>query len=139
MGFTAKRIDEMEAAYGGSYVRVRASLGAAAFGIQVIQLPPDSGELYPLHDHSLDGQEEIYALLDGGGAMEVDGERFELEPDMFVRVDAASRRRFRSGPQGARLLAMGGVPGAVYEPPANSELGGPETFNPGAESSMLAQ
>jgi hypothetical protein len=56
---------------------------------------------------------------------------------MFVRVDAASRRRFRSGPEGARLLALGAVPGVAYEPPPNSELGGPETFNPGAESSML--
>jgi mannose-6-phosphate isomerase-like protein (cupin superfamily) len=138
MGFTAKRIDEMEAAYGGSYVRVRASLRARAFGIQVIQMPPDSGDLYPLHDHGFDDQEEIYALLDGAGELEVDGERFELEPGMFVRVDAESRRRFRSGPQGARLLALGGVPGAAYEPPANSELGGPESFPENAETPMKA-
>jgi len=137
MGFTAKRIEEMEAAYGGSYVRVRASLGASAFGIQVIAMPPDSGDLYPLHDHGFDGQEEIYTLLDGSGEIEIDGERVALEPDMFVRVDPDSRRRFRSGPEGAQLLALGGVPGRAYEPPPNSELGGPEDFAPGAETAML--
>jgi hypothetical protein len=51
-------------------------------------------------------------------------------------VDAAGRRRFRSGPDGARLLAIGGFPGRGYEPPPNSELGGPEDFLPGAETAM---
>jgi mannose-6-phosphate isomerase-like protein (cupin superfamily) len=132
------RIDEMERAYGGSYVRVRASLGAGSFGIQVIDLPPDSGQLYPLHDHTFDGQEEIYLLLSGGGEMEVDGDRFPVDTETFVRVDAAGRRRFRSGPEGGRLLAIGGFPGRAYEPAPNSELGGPEDFLPGAETAMRA-
>ena len=136
MNCTVKRIDDMEHAYGGSYVRVRASLGASAFGVQVIQLPPDSEDLYPRHDHNFDGQEEVYLLLEGGGEMEVDGERFPMDTETFVRVDPAGRRRFRSGPEGARLLAIGGVPGAAYEPAPNSELGGPENFLPGAETAM---
>jgi hypothetical protein len=132
------RIDEMERAYGGSFVRVRASLGASAFGIQVIDLPPDSGDLYPLHDHTFDGQEEIYLLLAGSGEMDVDGERHPLDPETIVRVGAAGRRRFRSGPEGARLLAIGGFPDRAYAPPPNSELGGPEDFLPGAETAMPA-
>lgn len=138
MNCTVKRIEEMERAYGGSYVRVRASLGASAFGIQVIDLPPDSGDLYPRHDHRFDGQEEIYVLLAGGGEIEVDGERFPVDTETFVRVGPEGRRRFRSGPEGARLLAIGGVPGRAYEAAPNSELGGPEDFLPGAETAMQA-
>ena len=37
--YTAKRIDEMEAAYGGGFVKARAELGVTSFGMQVIQMP----------------------------------------------------------------------------------------------------
>jgi len=35
-GCTVKRIDEMEAIYGGAYKRARAELGVTSFGMQVI-------------------------------------------------------------------------------------------------------
>jgi hypothetical protein len=35
-----------------------------------------------------------------------------------------SRRRIIPGPQGVRILALGAVPGAVYEPPDFSKIGG---------------
>ncbi|HLJ21331.1 MAG TPA: hypothetical protein VKU84_14090, partial [Stellaceae bacterium] len=63
--FTVKRLDEMEAAFGGGFIRARASLGASAFGMQVLALPPSSGDAYPEHDHLHDGQEEVYLLLSG--------------------------------------------------------------------------
>jgi mannose-6-phosphate isomerase-like protein (cupin superfamily) len=135
---TAMRIEEMEHAFGGSFVRARASLGITAFGMQVIQLPPDSGELAPEHDHLHDGQEEVYMLLDGSCSIDVDGDLMKLGNGTFVRVGPGERRRLRSGPEGARVLAIGGVPGAAYEPPANSELGGREELAPNAKSSMLA-
>lgn len=54
-----------------------------------------------------------------------------------MRIAPQTRRRLRSGPDGARLLLVGGVPGAAYVPPANSELGGPETLDcPTASSAM---
>ncbi len=116
----------MEAAYGGSYFRVRASLGASGLGIQVIQMPPHSGDLYPLHDHSDDGQEEIYLVLDGSGEIEVDGERHPLDPDVMVRVGPRATRKIWPGPEGMRVLALGGTPGKVYEPPDVSKLGEPD-------------
>ena len=45
--------------------RVRAELRITAFGVQVVDLPPNSGELAPEHDHEHDGQEELYLLLSG--------------------------------------------------------------------------
>jgi hypothetical protein len=54
--YTAKRIKDMEAGFGGGFVKVRAELGVTAFGVQVIQLPPDYTD-YPEHDHGETEQE----------------------------------------------------------------------------------
>jgi hypothetical protein len=136
--YTVKRMHEMEAAYGGSFIRARASLGATAFGMQVHELPPNSGDAYPEHDHLYDGQEEIYLLLKGTADLQLPGDVVSLDPETFVRVGPATRRRIRTGPEGARILAIGGVPGSAYEPAENSPLGGPETVPcPTASSSLI--
>lgn len=134
--FTALRIEEMEHAFGGAFVRVRASLGVTSFGMQVIQLPPDSGDLSPDHDHLHDGQEEVYVLLDGSCKLDVADDVIDLADRTFVRVGPSERRRLRSGPDGARVLAIGGHPGHVYEPAPHSPLGGPEVLAPTARTSM---
>jgi mannose-6-phosphate isomerase-like protein (cupin superfamily) len=136
--FDVKRLSEMDAAYGGSFIRARASLSASAFGMQVHELPPNSGDAYPEHDHLYDGQEEIYLLLSGTADLHLPGSVVALDPDTFVRVGPATRRRIRTGPEGARILAIGGVPGHAYEPAENSTLGGPETIPcPTASSSLI--
>jgi quercetin dioxygenase-like cupin family protein len=137
-GVTVKRIEEMEHAYGGAFVRARASLGVRAFGLNVIQLPPDSGDAAPEHDHAADGQEEVYVLLGGSCDLAVGERTIALDAETFVRVAPDVRRRLRSGADGARVLVIGGVPAAAYEPPPNSELGGPEILLPGASSSVFA-
>jgi hypothetical protein len=134
---TVLAIDDMERAFGGVFVRVRASLGVTSFGMQVIDLPPDSGDAAPEHDHRHDGQEEVYLLLDGGGEIEVDGTRHPLDRELFVRVGPAARRRLRSGPEGMRVLAVGAIPQQPYAVQANSELGGPQELFATATSSMM--
>ena len=120
----------------GRRVRARASLGASAFGMQVHRLPPESADAYPEHDHRFDGQEEIYLLLEGTAALHLPGR--VVDADTFVRVGPGTRRRLRTGADGARVLVIGGVPGAAYEPAENSVLGGPEVLpDPTASSSML--
>ncbi len=119
--FTVKRIDDMEAAFGGAFVKARAELGVSSFGIQVIRLPPDATE-YPEHDHSEDGQEEVYLALSGSGWLEIDGERVDLADDVLVRVGPAARRKLYSGPSGLSVLAIGGAPGEVYKIKPFSEL-----------------
>jgi uncharacterized cupin superfamily protein len=119
--YTAKRLEEMQAAYGGGFVKVRAELGVSAFGMQVIQLPPDYAD-YPEHDHAESGQEEVFVALSGSGWIEIDGERVELDGTTFVRVGPAARRKVHAGPQGLRMLAIGGAPGEPYEIVASTEL-----------------
>ena len=43
-------------------------------------------------------------------------ERVELVPDVVARVAPEARRLFKTGPEGARLLIVGGAPGQAYEP-----------------------
>lgn len=136
--FTVKRVEEMEAAFGGSFVRARASLDVSSFGMQVHLLPPSSGDAYPEHDHLYDGQEEVYLLLSGTADLHLPGRVVALDPETFVRVGPATRRRIRTGPDGAKILAIGAIPGAAYEPAENSPLGGPETVPcPTASSALI--
>ena len=123
--YTVKKIDEMEAVYLGAFKRVRAELGVESFGIQIIDMPPNF-ENYPEHDHAEDGQEEVFMALRGGGEIEIAGERFPLDSDHLVRVASGTMRKIWPGPDGIRLLCLGGVPGKVYEPPTNSKLGEPD-------------
>jgi mannose-6-phosphate isomerase-like protein (cupin superfamily) len=120
--YTAKKIGDMEASYGGGFVKARAELGVTAFGFQVIQLPPSFSD-YPEHDHAESGQEEVFIALSGSGWMEIEGERVELDGDTLVRVGAEARRKVYSGPEGLRLLAIGGAPGEAYKVAPMSELG----------------
>jgi uncharacterized cupin superfamily protein len=120
--YTAKRIEEMEAGFGGGFVKARAELGVTAFGMQVIQLPPEYGD-YPEHDHAESGQEEVFLAIGGSGWIEIEGERVELDGKTFVRVGPEAKRKVYAGPDGLRLLAIGGAPGEPYKIVPVTELG----------------
>jgi mannose-6-phosphate isomerase-like protein (cupin superfamily) len=123
--YTAKRIDDMEAIYLGGLKRARAELGVEAFGLAVIDLPPNL-DGYPEHDHAESGQEEVFVVLRGGGEIGLDGERVAIDPDTIVRVGPKVRRKLWPGGEGLRVLAIGGVPGQGYEAPAITKLGEPD-------------
>ncbi len=112
--YTAKRIADMEAGFGGGFVKARAELGVTAFGFQVIQLPPDYTD-YPEHDHAETGQEEVFVVLSGSGSMDVEGERVNLDGETLVRVGPAAKRKVHAGPNGLRMLVIGGTPGEAYK------------------------
>jgi mannose-6-phosphate isomerase-like protein (cupin superfamily) len=119
--YTVKHMKDMEAAYGGGFVKVRAELGVTSFGMQVIRMPPDYSD-YPLHDHSESDQEEVFLALKGSGWIEIDNERVDLEPGVFVRVGPEPKRKVFAGPEGIEMLALGATPGAPYEIVQATEL-----------------
>src|SRR2546423_5247358 len=106
----------MESVFRGAFKRARAELGVRAFGMQVLDLPPNL-EQFPEHDHAGDGQEEVYLVLRGRCEMDIEGERFPLDPDTIVRVGSGTKRKLYTGDEPARVLAIGGVPGQAYEAP----------------------
>jgi mannose-6-phosphate isomerase-like protein (cupin superfamily) len=119
--YTAKHVKDMEAAFGGGFVKARAELGITSFGMQVIRMPADYND-YPEHDHEHDGQEEVYLALKGSGWIDIDGERLDLDQDTFVRVGRGVKRKVHSGPEGLQMLVIGGCPGQAYEIPEMTEL-----------------
>jgi mannose-6-phosphate isomerase-like protein (cupin superfamily) len=124
-GYTVKRIDDMEAVYGGAFIRARAELGVESFGMQVIDMPP-SADQYPEHDHSEDGQEEVYLALSGSADIEIDGERHRLEPGTMVRVGPGVKRKVTTDSEPLRMLIIGGWADKTYEPPEITKLGVPD-------------
>jgi mannose-6-phosphate isomerase-like protein (cupin superfamily) len=114
--YEVKKIDEMEAIYGGGFKRARAELGVESFGMQVLDFP---GGLvhYPEHDHSADGMEEVYVVLRGSAEFEVDGERVAIDPSRIIRIEPSARRKLLPGPDGVRVLARGCMGGKPYERP----------------------
>jgi hypothetical protein len=119
--YTAKKLSEMEAGFGGGFIKARAELGVTAFGFQVIQLPPNYGD-YPEHDHAESGQEEVFLALGGSGWIDIEGERVELDGETFVRVGPEPKRKVHAGPDGLRMLVIGGCPGEPYAISTMSEL-----------------
>jgi len=110
----------------------------SSFGLQVADIPPNSGDAYPEHDHAHDGQEEVYLLLRGSADLHLPGRVVALDPETFVRVGPRTRRRLRSGENGARVLMIGAMPGRAYEPQENTPLGAPETLPcPTASTSLV--
>lgn len=123
--YTAKKIGDMEAVFGGAFKRARAELGVSSFGMQVIDLPPNF-EDYPEHDESEQGQEEVFVIMSGSAEIEVDGEKVAIDPETFIRVGPDARRKIVTGGQGARVLALGAVPGQPYDAPEVTQLGAPD-------------
>jgi mannose-6-phosphate isomerase-like protein (cupin superfamily) len=116
--YTAMRIDEMEAV-NGVFRRARVELGVSSFGMSVQDHSADA-EIYP--DHAEPDQEEVYFALRGGGEIDIQGERVALDPSVMVRVGPRTRHKVHPGPEGIRLLALGGIPGRAYQPPDMSQI-----------------
>jgi mannose-6-phosphate isomerase-like protein (cupin superfamily) len=123
--YTVRRIDDMYATWLGAFKHARAELGVTSFGISVMDLPPNT-DAYPEHDHADDGQEEVYLALSGEGRIEIEGETHAIDTETMVRVGPGVKRKITTSGSPLRLLALGGVPGAVYEPAESSRIGAPD-------------
>lgn len=128
----AMRLDEIESISGVlegiTFYKAAAGLGVSAFGISIVDLDPGA-DTYPEHDHSEDGiggkmfasrpqqfgQEEVYFALRGSGTVEAGRESLPLDAEHAVRVGPGVVRKVLPGPDGLRLLSIGGTPGRAYE------------------------
>jgi hypothetical protein len=108
-------IDDLPQIWDGFAKLVRAGLDITAFGVQIMDLPENytTGS----HDESETGQQELYVALRGSGAVVAGETRLPLDAEHLVRVNAGVDRVLTSGPEGMRVLCIGGVPGAAYTAP----------------------
>ena len=108
-------IDDLPQIWDGFAKLVRRGLDIRAFGVQIMDLPPDYTT--SSHDESDTGQQELYVALRGSGAVVAGDQRLPLDSEHLVRVNAGVGRTLASGPEGLRVLCVGGVPGAPYVAP----------------------
>ena len=114
-GYAGRALDELPALWEGIARLVSRGMGITAFGANVFELPPDY--LTESHDESDSGQQELYVALRGSGAVVIGDARVPLDGEHMVRVDAGIDRALASGPEGLRVLCIGGVPGGPYVAP----------------------
>jgi mannose-6-phosphate isomerase-like protein (cupin superfamily) len=124
---TVRKLGEMDSIAQGAFKRAGSELEVESFGMNVLVFPPDAGEgVYPHHDHTHDGQEEVYIAWRGSGIITVGDEEIPLDGETAVRVGPGAKRKIRAGSEGLRLLALGGVPGKVYERGEAATKGAPD-------------
>jgi len=80
-------------------------LGVHAFRINQLELPPEHEG--PEHDHTGDEQEEVYAVVSGGGVLRIDGEEITLKPGSYVYCSPESRRQIKAGSEGLVYVGIG--------------------------------
>lgn len=122
---TVKRTEDFEPTYGGGMLKTRAGLGVSSFGMQLLRFPPGF-ERYPEHDHTQDGQEEVYTVLEGEATLIAGGEEHVLAPGTFARVGPSERRTLTTGGSPALILVLGGVPGEAFQVSKFTDEGEPD-------------
>ena len=82
-----------------------AQLGVAGFKVNQLELP--AGGEGPEHDHAGNGEEEVYAVIAGGGTLRIDGEDVTLKPGHFVYCPPNARRQMIAGDEGLTWIGIG--------------------------------
>jgi quercetin dioxygenase-like cupin family protein len=110
-GYTIKSIDEfdeMEGSGGATWRLARKSLGAEAFGFNVVDI--EAGGQIPAHDHTGDNQEEVFIILEGQGKIVTDGEEQDAPAGTFCRFAPEVNRTIRNESNGNVRALLIGVP-----------------------------
>ncbi len=110
-GYTIKRIDEfeeMEGSGGATWRLARKTLGAEAFGFNVVDI--EAGGQIPAHDHSGDNQEEVFIILDGEGTIVTDDEEHDAPAGTFCRFAPEVNRTIQNKSDSTVRALLIGVP-----------------------------
>jgi mannose-6-phosphate isomerase-like protein (cupin superfamily) len=119
--YAVSAIDELPSLWEGFVKLVRPGLGVSAFGVNIMDLPPDYTT--ESHDEADSGQQELYVALRGSGRVLIGDQALTLDENHLVRVDAGVERTLSSDGDGLRVLCVGSTPGAAYTPPTWSSGG----------------
>jgi len=110
-GYTIKSIDEfeeMEGSGGATWRLARKSLGAEAFGFNVVDI--EAGGEIPAHDHTGDNQEEVFIILEGEGKIVTDGSEHDAPAGTFCRFAPEVKRTIKNESDANVRALLIGVP-----------------------------
>jgi hypothetical protein len=126
-GYAVAHVDEIEQLDDGRAPlrAVRHHFGITSFGVNAFTAREAGDRIINEHDESdPDADEELYLVLGGHAAFEVDGEQLDAPAGTFVFVRPGVKRTAFAKESGTTIIVVGGVPGKPYEP------GGWELFAP---------
>ncbi len=83
----------------------RKYLDSAQLGVSFSAFPPGH---HSTDGHSHEVQEEAYVVIEGSGQIKLDDDVLELKQWDVVRVSPAVVRGFDAGPDGLKVIAVGG-------------------------------
>jgi uncharacterized cupin superfamily protein len=107
----------MEGSGGATWRLARKSLGAEAFGFNVVDIEP--GGAIPAHDHSGDDQEEVFVILEGEGKIVAGDTEHDARAGTFCRFAPKVKRTIRNTSDAPLRALLIGVPmKSGYEPMA---------------------
>jgi len=110
-GYTIMHVDdfeEMEGSGNATWRLARKSLGAEAFGFNIVDIEP--GGQIPAHNHSEDNQEEVFIILDGQATIVADDEEHDAPAGTFCRYAPEVNRTIRNGSDSTVRALLIGVP-----------------------------
>ena len=114
--YSVQAVDDLPQLWEGAVKLARVGLGITAFGVNILDLPPDYTT--ESHDEADSGQQELYVALRGSGRVLIGDQTLTLDEEHLVRVDAGVERVLSSDGDGLRVLCVGSTPDAPYTPPA---------------------
>ena len=104
MGAVVVHAGDVEAAH-GVFRALTDPLGVGGFRVNQLELAP--GADGPEHDHTGNGQEEVYAVIGGGGVLRLGDEEVVLRPGHFVFCPPEVRRQMVAGDEGLVWIGIG--------------------------------
>jgi quercetin dioxygenase-like cupin family protein len=110
-GYSVMGIDqfeEMEGSGGATWRLARKSLGATAFGFNVVDIEP--GGQIPEHHHGDDPEEEVYITLEGEATFVAGDEEIPAPGGTFIRYAPETIRTVRNGSDAPVRVLVIGVP-----------------------------
>ena len=120
---------------------VRRRFEITSFGVQAFRAP-EGVDVVREHSESLlgvDGQEELYIVMNGAATFEIDGETFEAPAGSLVKLRPAARRKATAKDDGTTILVVGSTPGKAYEPAPQEAADAFAAYNQGDFETALAK
>lgn len=102
MSYTKENYEAVEPLAPGMHF-LRNDLDCDNLGLTVLDV--EAGWDGKEHEHTDDGQEEVYLLVDGSGTLDIDGEEIPLEPGDAVRVDPDATRQLSFDDESTMVIA----------------------------------
>jgi tetratricopeptide (TPR) repeat protein len=118
-GYAVARLDDIDEIDDGRcpFRPVRHHFGITSFGVNTWTAPAVGDRIINEHEESEeDSDEELYLVMRGRAAFELDGDRVDAPAGTFVYAPAGVKRTAFAEEPETTIVAMGATPGQVYEP-----------------------